>query len=108
MIDSDFLQLSTEKVTFYTVLRQILALLITTLSLSMGVLYLMGYSVHDWQIPVCEWGSVICAEFYVSTFYFDLGKEYFIEQVREFVGWKGQQYNSLRYDDEGAVYDFEL
>ena len=39
----------------------------------------------QWQegwIPLCEWGAVICSELYVGTFFFDLGDEYFIEQVK--------------------------
>lgn len=28
------------------------------------------------------------AEFYVLTFYWDLGNEFFIEQVKEFFGWR--------------------
>lgn len=45
------------------------------------------------------------AEFYVVTFYWDLGDEYFVEQVKEFFGWqvrdKGQY--GLVYDDEFAL-----
>jgi len=73
--------------------------------LSLGVLYLFGYRGKDWEVAVCEWTAVWTAEFYVLTFYWDLGDEFFVEQVKEYFGWQARdkgQYK-LVFDDEYAL-----
>jgi len=63
--------------------RKILATLITIFTFAMLFLFLVVKDKVDaGRIPVCEWGAVICADLYVGTFYFDLGDDYYIEQVK--------------------------
>lgn len=91
--------------TVWVTIRQVLSLVNLTFSLSLGVLYVFGYRGDDWQVAVCEWTAVWAAEFYVLTFFWDLGDEYFVEQVKEFFGWQVRdkgRYNLL-YDDELAL-----
>ena len=87
-LNSNFPQLTKEKITIWVTIRQFLSLLNLTFSLSLGVFYLLGYQSTDWQVSVSEWLAVWMAEFYVLTFYWDLGNEFFIEQVKEFFGWR--------------------
>ena len=56
--------------------------MITIFTLAMMYLFLIAKeSVDKGRIPICEWAAVICAELFVGTFYFDLGKDFYIEQV---------------------------
>ena len=91
--------------TAWVTVRQFLSLVNLTFSLSLGVLYLFGYKSTDWEVAVSEWTAVWAAEFYVVTFYWDLGDEYFVEQVKEFFGWqvRGKDQYKLIYDEEFAL-----
>ena len=61
-----------------------LSLLNVIFSLYLGLLLLQAYEDTDWQVAVCEWAAVLAVEFYLATFYWDLGDEYFIQQVKEY------------------------
>lgn len=78
------LNLTKEKTTIWVRIRQVLSFLDVIFSLSLGILLLQGYGSTDWQVAVCEWAAVLAVEFYLATFYWDLGDEYFIQQVKEY------------------------
>jgi len=59
----------------------------------------MGYGGDDWQVAVGEWSAVWSQQLYAFTFYWDLGDEYFIEQVREYFKWGDGQYELVQDDD---------
>ena len=59
--------------------------------------------VNAGRIPVCEWGAVICSELFIGTFYFDLGDDYYIEQVKVTDKWaRKQNYRKLDRDEDDA------
>ena len=74
--------------TAWVTVRQLLSLVILTFSLSLGVLSLFGNNTTDWEVAVSEWMAVWATELYIVTFYWDLGDEYYIEQVRRISGGK--------------------
>ena len=90
-------QLETSKCDKWVYIRKVLAVLIAFFTFTMLALFLIVKEKVDvGRIPVCEWAAVICAELYVGSFYFDLGDEYYIEQVRV----EQQVYKKLRDMDE--------
>ena len=52
--------------------------------LLMGFFLLKGYDSTTWQVATCEWIAVFAVEFYLGTFYWDLGDEYIVKQVKEY------------------------
>lgn len=75
------------EITNYVRLRKIFAVSEATSCFLLGAFYLMGYTSLDWQVASVEWMSFLWGECYVMTFYFDLGDEYFVEQIREVPSW---------------------
>lgn len=98
-------KLTKEKITVWVTVRQFLSLVNLTFSLALGVLYAFGYEGNDWEVAFTEWTAVWAAEFYVLTFYWDLGDEFFIEQVKEFFGMQVRDKGKYKlvYDDEFAL-----
>lgn len=78
--------MSEDKTTGWVILRQIFSLLVLFFTICLASLYLLGFQGTDWQVGVSEWAAVFSAEFYCATFYWDLGKEFLVEQVREVLG----------------------
>lgn len=87
------------KRTPWILVRQTLAVLVTGFSGALGVCYFVGLKSTDWPVAVCEWSAVIMTELYVITFYWDLGDEFFIEQIREYYA-PGARAAALLQDDE--------
>lgn len=67
----------------WVMVRRVLAIMILVFTFVMLYLFLVVHDkVVNGRIPVCEWGAVICSELFIGTFYFDLGDDYYIEQVK--------------------------
>ena len=76
-------QLETVEKDWWVEIRKILAILVTLFTLAMLYLaVILKEDIDKGRIPVCEWAAVFCAEMFVGTFYFDLGKDFYIEQVQ--------------------------
>jgi len=69
--------------TSYVTMRKIFAIGVSTSCFLLGAFYLVGYTSLDWQVALVEWMSFVFGELYIITFYFDLGDEYYVEQIRE-------------------------
>jgi len=81
--------------------RRVLALMITAFTFVMLFLFLVVKDkVKYGRIPVCEWGAVICSELFIGTFYFDLGDDYYVEQVKVDRWSKKQGYKKLSNDED--------
>ena len=78
------LNLTKEKTTHWVRIRQVLCLVNVTFSLLLGLFLAKGYDNHTWQVATCEWTAVFAVEFYLATFYWDLGDEYVVKQVKDF------------------------
>jgi len=82
-------------------IRRILAVLIAVFTFTMLFLFLVVKDKVDaGRIPVCEWGACICSELFIGTFYFDLGDDYYIEQVKVDKWSRKHTYKRLSNDDE--------
>jgi len=81
--------------------RRILALMIAGFTFTMLFLFLVVKDkVNAGRIPICEWGACICSELFIGTFFFDLGDDYYVEQVKVDKWSKKGNYKKLSNDED--------
>jgi len=64
-------------------IRKIIALLNVFFTATLTVCFAIKLSPTHWLVPVSEWLAVFMTEAFALTFWFDLGDEFWIEQVKE-------------------------
>ena len=103
LTDPIYLQLVSADQGGFVHVRRVLALLIAFFTFTMLFLFLViKDKVSAGRIPVCEWGAVICSELFIGTFYFDLGDDYYIEQVKVDMWSRKHGYKKLSNEEDEA------